>query len=98
MVIGGFVVQTEPAFTNQIQNRLLQIEEVEVYGSDDKGNIVIVIESSSSDDMESLVKDISSIEGVFSVGLAYLNAEDEVERIEKGEYVPKISFGKTRSH
>ena len=98
MPIGGFVVQTEPAATEKGKKKLACLQGVEVYASDEKGNIVVVIESNSSDDMEEIVKKITSMEGVFTTGLAYLNAEDEVEKIEKGEYIPNISLGHNKPH
>ncbi len=98
MPIGGFVVQSEPDLVFKLKEKLSRLAGIDVYASDEKGNIVVVIESETSDDMEETVKEISSMDGVLSVGLAYLNAEDEVEKIEKGEYVPKISLGSKTSH
>ncbi len=90
MPIGGFVVMVDPKEQDLVVKKLKHKDFVEVYGSDKKGNIVIVIDTHSSDEMEDIVKEISLISGVLSVGLTYLHAEDEVERIEKGEYIPKI--------
>ena len=90
MPIGGFVVMAD---TNELDSVVLNLksrDSVEVFGADKNGNIVVVIYTETSDDMEDIVKDISLIRGVFSVGLTYLYAEDEVKRIERGEYVPKI--------
>jgi len=98
MPIGGFVVQSEPEFVNKVKEELLRLPGIEVYANDEKGNIVVVIESETSDIMEKTVNEISSMRGVLSVGLAYLHAEDEVEKIEKGEYVPTISLGNKKPH
>ncbi len=94
MPIGGFVVMADPKEIDSVLIKLKRKDFVEVYGSDQKGNIVIVIDTKTSDDMEDIVKEISLITGVLSVGLTYLHAEDEVEKIEQGKYIPKIKWDK----
>jgi nitrate reductase NapAB chaperone NapD len=61
---------------------------VELYGEDGKGNLVAVLDCESSQRMEKVVAEIAAIAGVLNVGLAYIHAEDEVERIAAGDYVP----------
>ncbi len=90
MPIGGFVVTVLPDHRDQVAGRVEAIEGAEVYGWDDKGNLVVVIETETSDDMERLVDEIKEYDGVVSVGLAYLYFEDEVEKIERGEIKPEI--------
>ena len=96
MPIGGFVVSALPQDTEQVIEKLKSMSGITIYGSDEKGNIVVVIESETSDDMEEVVEKIKKIEGVLTVGLAYLHFEDEVEKIEKGELRPEIGFRKRR--
>jgi hypothetical protein len=38
--------------------------------------------------MEEVVEAIGAVPGVRTVGLVYVHAEDEVDRIADGEYVP----------
>jgi nitrate reductase NapAB chaperone NapD len=81
MPIGGFVINIDPTFKEKVLLELEKLEGVEIYGSDSRGNIVAVIDSETSEEMESSVEKISAINGVLTVGLTYLHAEDEVEKI-----------------
>ena len=69
---------------------------MEVHGSDEKGNIVAVMDTGTSDEMEGLVKSIEGIEDVLSVGLTYLNAEDEIGKIASGELRVPNPFGRKK--
>lgn len=93
MPIGGFVITVVPEEMPSVMEALMLFDQVEVHGHDEKGNVVTVLDCATSDAMEELVGKIGRVDGVLSVGLTYFNAEDEVERIEKGEYVPSRSFG-----
>ncbi|WP_456387898.1 chaperone NapD [Desulfolithobacter sp.] len=95
MPIGGVVISTRPEDRDQTLETLNQMSQVEVYGADEKGNIVVVLESTSTDAMEKMMRSIEKVETVLSVGLTYLNIEDEAEKIALGEYVPQI-FGRRR--
>ncbi len=96
MPIGGFVVVAVSEFLDRVVDDLKSRSCVSVYGTDDKGNIVVVIESETSEEMERLVEEIKSIDGVLNVGLAYLHFEDEVDKIERGEIKPPIGFGRRK--
>lgn len=96
MPIGGVVISTWPEDREQTLEVLRQMSQVEVYGADEKGNIVAVLESSTTDAMEKLMRSIEKMESVLSVGLTYLNTEDESKKIARGEYVPQI-FGHWRN-
>jgi nitrate reductase NapAB chaperone NapD len=93
MPIAGFVISVDPDKTDIAAKEIDKMECAEVHGKDSSGNIVTVLDCHTSDEMEAVVKEISSIDGVFSAGLTYFNAEDEVERMERGEYIPSRSFG-----
>ncbi len=97
MPIGGFIVNTRPEHTADIVEFLKKFDEIEVYTYDDKGNIVIVIETELSDHMDQLVDTIKQDERILSVAVAYLYYEDEVEKIEKGEYIPERFRQKRRN-
>ncbi len=94
MPVGGFVVNVHPDSIEQGIAGLKGIEGLEIHGSDQDGNVVIVLESDTSEKMDKMVKSITEIEQVLSVGLTYFNAEDEVERIKAGSYIPDRSIGK----
>jgi nitrate reductase NapD len=84
MVIAGLVVQCQPQSQQETVASLEAIEQVEVYGKDEKGNIVIVVDAESSTDLEKIVKKMEKLEHVLTVGLTYLNMEDEAEQIALG--------------
>ena len=90
MPIGGFVVHTKPEKVEKVTEYLKGFKEIEIYTHDDKGNIVIVIETELSDHMDALVDKIRhENEDILAVSVAYLHYEDEVEKIERGEYIPE---------
>ncbi len=80
MPIGGFVINVDPKRVEESVESLKGFNGVEIHGTDAKGNIVAVLESSTSEEMDEMVKAIMKIETVYSVGLTYFNAEDEVEK------------------
>ena len=79
MPIGGFIVSVNPDHLENSIESLKEIAGLEIYGSDEKGNVVVVLEADTSKAMEEMVEKIMEIENVFSVGLTYFNVEDEVE-------------------
>jgi len=94
MPIGGFVIHVWPAKKPQVLKELAREERLSVYAHDDKGHVVVVIETETSEEMAHLVRSLSLIEGIFTINLAYLYGEDEVEKIESGAYKPQTVFGK----
>lgn len=98
MPIGGFIVNAQPEFVSEVAGKLNLIDDVEVHGFDDSGNIVAVIDSVTSDVMEAQVKKIESLEPVLTVGVAYLHAEDEIDKIESGELVIDNPFGRKKKN
>ena len=88
MVIAGFVVQCQPQSQQNTVTALEAIGQVEVFGADEKGNIVTVVDAESSADLEKIVKKMEKLEQVLTVGLTYLNMEDEAEKIALGELSP----------
>ncbi|OCC14249.1 Periplasmic nitrate reductase, subunit NapD [Dissulfuribacter thermophilus] len=87
MPIGGFVVTVVPGNGNTVMEQLSGISQCDVYvPADDNGkevqheeNIVITLDTKTSNEMEGLVEEIKKIDGVISVDLVYLNVEDEIE-------------------
>lgn len=85
MPIGGFIIHILPEKKENILFLLQQMPEVEVHGHDDLGNLVTVIDALSMDSMQAITKKINMLEGVLSIGLTYLNMEDEVDRFDPAE-------------
>jgi len=96
MPIGGFVVNVVPEKKEEVLKAFGAFPELTVYGHDEKGHLIVVLDTESSEEMEKLVQRLLQIEGVLSFGLAYLHGEDEVEKIEAGEFKPKIRFHRFR--
>ncbi|MGB3209554.1 MAG: chaperone NapD [Desulforhopalus sp.] len=92
MPISGVVITSRPAEKMEVLRCLAALSEVEVHGDDEKGNIVAVLETESSEEMEKVIDRISKDVNVLHVGLTYLNTEDEAERMAKGER-PAKPFG-----
>jgi nitrate reductase NapD len=85
MPISGVVIASRPAQKNDVLQFLATFCQVEVHGADEKGNIVVVLETESSEEMEKIIDRISKDQNVLHVGLTYLNAEDEAGHIAQGE-------------
>lgn len=94
MPIGGFVVTAATDAVKEVKESLRGIDNLTMYGDDQEGNLIVVLDTETSDEMERLVDEIKSLSGVLSVGAAYLNFEDEIEKIEKGIIKPEIRFGR----
>jgi len=89
MPIGGVVITSFPHKKDTIIEKLSQIKEIEIHGDDEQGNIVAVLDTVSSEEMEKIIDRINKDESVLSVGMTYLNTEDEAERMNKGERLAK---------
>ncbi len=94
MPIGGVVISIQPESRDAALALLEPISEVEVHAADDKGNIVAVIDTETSDAMEAILGDIAKKECILHIGLTYLNSEDEADRIASGHYTPQIFGGR----
>ncbi len=88
MPIGGFVVTVVPGRKDEVKARLSSVKGCDVYEEEatpgnerqNDAQIVITLDTETSDAMEALVEELKGIEGVITVDLAYLNVEDEVVR------------------
>lgn len=89
MPISGVVITTRETEKWKVIDALTEVREVEIFGDDDKGNIVAVLETKSSEAMEKLIDRINKDENVLHVGLTYLNTEDEAEKMARGEETSK---------
>ena len=79
MPIGGFIITCSPGNLPEALEGIAAYPAVEVHGTDEEGNIVVVMDTSTSEAMDDVVKTISRLPVVLSVGLAYLNTEDEAK-------------------
>ncbi len=77
MPIGGLVVSCGKGEEDRIILKILELPGVEVHGSNGKGDLVVVVEADTSRLLEEVVEAISRVDGVLTVGMAYLNFEDE---------------------
>lgn len=92
MPISGVVITSRLENKELVLKALEPIAEVEVFGDDEAGNIVAVLDTGSSEEMEQLIDRINKDQNVLHVGLTYLNTEDEADRMARGEK-PAKPFG-----
>jgi nitrate reductase NapAB chaperone NapD len=76
MPIGGVVISIRPGDLEAAKNQLASYSGVEIHGADDQGNIVAVLDTVSSEEMERLMQFINANPLILHVGLTYLNMED----------------------
>ncbi len=77
MPIAGFVIEIEPSCLNQAKQTISTLKGIEIYGCN-KDNIIAVVDSVTSKEVEQIQQDIQRQPGVLSVNLTYLNVEDEI--------------------
>ncbi len=98
MPISGVVITGQPGKMENVLGFLETFSDVEVHGDDEKGNIVAVLDSDSSESMQNLIDLINKNEDVLHVGLTYLNTEDEAEQISDGRQLARpFGFNKASS-
>jgi nitrate reductase NapAB chaperone NapD len=78
MPVGGFVITVIPEESERITADLETRDGVTIYGDDELGNLVVVLEADSGREMEKLAEAIQKIDGILTMGMTYLNVEDEV--------------------
>lgn len=89
MPISGVVITCTAEKKEAALAELRQYKALEIHGTDEKGHIVAVIDTETSEEMETLIDTINKNEDILNVGMTYLNTEDEADRMAKGENVPK---------
>lgn len=96
MPIGGVVITCRPEHRDSVLKSLEPLTEIEVHGADESGNIVAVLDTETSEQMEKLIDRINKNQEILNVGLTYLNTEDEAELLAQGESLGKpFGFKKT---
>ena len=76
MPISGAVVTIRPDDADAASRLLSACPGVEVHGADDRGNIVVVLDTTTVEQMEELIRTLSSNPLILHLGLTYLNMED----------------------
>jgi len=89
MPISGVVITTRPDEKAEVLHALAAVPGVEVHGDDGQGNIVAVLETKSSEDMERLIDRINKDPLILHVGMTYLNTEDEAAAMTDGRPVAR---------
>jgi len=79
MPISGVVISTRPEDQHQARQFLATCAGVEVHGADDRGNIVAVFDTRTTEEMERLVKKVNACPLVLHAGITYINMEDVVD-------------------
>ena len=79
MPISGVVVTTRPEDLSPASQFLGNCPGVELHGADDRGNIVVVLETASGEAMEDLLNTINAHPLILHAGVTYLNMEDLFE-------------------
>ena len=79
MPISGVVISTRPEDQRQARQFLATCAGVEVHGEDDRGNIVAVFDTRTTEEMERLVKKVNACPLVLHTGITYINMEDVVD-------------------
>jgi nitrate reductase NapAB chaperone NapD len=77
MPIGGFVINVRPDDREQAIQSLESVPKLEIEGSDEQGNVVAVIDTETSREMQGVIDQLNKIDTVLSVNLTYVNVEDE---------------------
>lgn len=89
MPISGIIITSTPENLDAVLTELKQISGIEIHGADEKANIVAVLDTESSEEMETIIDRINKDEKILNVGVTYLNTEDEAEKMAGGEKLPK---------
>lgn len=89
MPISGVIISSHPQDKTDVLLTLATMPAVEVFGDDEHGHIVAVLDTNCSEDMQKLIDRISKDQRVLNVGLTYLNTEDEALRPADGKKVAK---------
>ena len=82
MNISGILVQAWPDDTVAVQGRLEDMSGVEVHAEDEKGHLVVTIESADLHTTADIMTNLQSVEGVLSATLVYHHEEQQPEKLE----------------
>lgn len=87
MPIAGLAVLVKPELADEVKENLAGMKCVEIYGADDKGNLIVVLDCSSTEEMRETERQLREVNGVVNVAGAYYNFEDILDA--PGEFESK---------
>lgn len=80
--ISGVLVQAWPNELEAVQNRLEKLSGVEVHAQNEKGHLVVTIESEDVQSTAEILTALQNVEGVLSASLVYHHEEQQPEKLE----------------
>ncbi len=83
MPITGVAVQTVPDEMQKVYKTLEKMEGVTLYGDDNKGNIIAVLDTKNKKELDELSQKIERVDGVVQVMGVYNYFEDDVTEAEE---------------
>lgn len=75
MPIGGIVITVRPEDRQEMEIALSRFSDLSVYGSDEKGNIIAIVNGDGQESIDRAIEAIEAVEMVLSVNLVYLHAD-----------------------
>ena len=82
MNISGVLVQAWPDDIAAVQSRLEEVPGVEVHAEDEKGHLVVTIESETVQATAEILTNLQGVEGVLSASMVYHHEEQQPEKLE----------------
>ena len=76
MAISGVVIRVSPADKREVELALSKFSQLQVYGSDEEGNIIATIKSIDEQSMKKKIAEIENLNSVSQVHIAYLKNDD----------------------
>ena len=76
MAISGVVITVLPSDKREVELALSKFSELQVYGSDEDGNIIATIKSLDDHSMKTMIAKIENLNSVSQVHIAYLKNDD----------------------
>ncbi len=83
MNISALYVTTSADFLQETQNKINSLIWAEVYFSDEKGRMIVIVEGENTEIEISRLKEIKELPGVYSAELSYHYFEEEALEISK---------------
>lgn len=80
--ISGILIQAWPDELAAVQSRLEAIPGVEVHAEDEKGHLVVTIESENVKATAEIMTTLQNVEGVLSASMVYHHEEQQPEKLE----------------
>ena len=81
--ISSLIVRTLPGSFDDISAALTRMPDTDIYQSDPRGKIVVVLETDDEDGIASRLSAIEALPGVLNASLIYHHIEETVQDTEK---------------